>query len=145
MIYKKVKSMMVDRDIHKIPRDFYKLIYSELGRIDDGKEINDEKCLSVIRKMRAGVLECMKHLSERDSRYEENDMQLALLEDLLPQFATDKQMKDATSFIMAGGRFVKPMMAMKYIKEFLVSKELEINGAELAKIVGSYEKWSKNE
>jgi uncharacterized protein YqeY len=102
-IKKDLKESMISKQILK--KDLLRTVIGEFNRI--GKDITDDKCISIIKKMKENAKEL------------NNQEEIEILSVYLPEILNEEQIKDSVNSIMEGKNYTNKDIGliMKTLKE----------------------------
>ena len=134
-LHDKIKSMLKDRNISKANRTTLKTLSGEFDRIDDGKKLSDEECISVIKKY-------IKNLDiTLDIKYDENSYQEKMfLNELIPtkNNATKDEMLKTIGKVLTENTFKNNMQAMKPCIDVLDKKGYSVDKRSLSNLLKGF-------
>jgi len=134
-LHDKIKSMLKDRNISKANRTTLKTLSGEFDRIDDGKKLSDEECISVIKKY-------IKNLDiTLDIKYDENSYQEKMfLNELIPtkNNATKDEMLKTIGKVLTENTFKNNMQAMKPCIDILDKKGYSVDKRSLSNLLKGF-------
>lgn len=121
-----------------VDRQIFKTLLGEFDRINDGKPINNEQVLSVIKKYIKGIDDSFILLEDYPEKRLGLIYEKELLSQFLPKSATKEQMESVIKQVLSENSFKNIMQAMKPCIEKLQNEGLDVDKKELSKILKDF-------
>jgi uncharacterized protein YqeY len=139
MLQEDIKQMVRDKNTSKDTKSTLRVLLGEFGRVNDGKSISDEQCISVIKKFIKNIDESLNHIGKTLPEIREKlKIERNLMSTFLPKSATLEQMKKSIDKIMKENEFKNNMQAMKPVIEDLESQGVNIDKKKLSELIKKY-------
>lgn len=139
MLQEEIKQMVRDKNTSKNTKSTLRVLLGEFGRVNDGKPISDEQCISVIKKFIKNIDESLNHIGKTLPEIREKlKIERNLISTFLPKSATLEQMKKSIDKIMKENEFKNNMQAMKPVIEDIESQGLDVDKKKLSELIKKY-------
>lgn len=139
MLQEEIKQMVRDKNTSKNTKSTLRVLLGEFGRVNDGKPISDEQCISVIKKFIKNIDESLNHIGKTLPEIREKlKIEKDLMSTFLPKSATLEQMKKSIDKIMKENEFKNNMQAMKPVIEDIESQGLDVDKKKLSELIKKY-------
>jgi hypothetical protein len=126
----KFKNMLKDKNTSKDNRTTLKTLLGEFDRINDGKPLTNDQCMSVIKKFVKNIDISLK------AKYNASlENEKTFLTQFLPKKATKDQMEEVIDFVLKNNTFKNKMQAMKPCIDLLNEKGYDVNKKELSDLL----------
>jgi hypothetical protein len=125
-----IKNLSKDKNTSKEDRTTLKTLLGEFDRINDGKLLTDDQCMSVIKKFIKNIDITLKAKYDKSLENEKT-----FLNQFLPIEATKEQMLETIDFILKQNTFKNKIQAMKPCIDLLTEKGYDVNKKDLLELL----------
>lgn len=139
MLQEEIKQLVRNIKTSKNTKSTLRVLLGEFGRVNDGKPISDEQCISVIKKFIKNIDDTLSHIDKTlPEVVEKLTIERDLMTTFLPKSATIEEMNESIKHVMSLNTFKNKMQAMKPVINDLETKGLLVDKKMLSKMIEDY-------